>query len=192
MDFYAIEGAYDADGALWVTNRWRDTVQRFGPAGVAEVPVGTNPRDLATGAEVVAVGALTGGTVTLIDRSTRRALVHVDLGGPVNGLALVEPWLVVATTSASTHHLPFEGPDTDGDGVPGDGTPNVNFQDLQNELAVLDTRTGEVAWRYTSDSLCCFDYRDVSPQDVERGGDALPDESLWIVGGASRRGAGCG
>jgi hypothetical protein len=179
MDFYAIEGAYDRDGELWVSNRWRDSVQVRG----GEVPVGVNPRDVAVGEDVVAVAALTGGTVTLVDRRLQQATHTVDLGAPANGLALVGDWLVVATMSASTHHLPFDGPDTDGDGQPGDGTPNVNFQDLQNELAVIDTRTGEVAWRYTSDTACCFDYRDVDPVDEERHGDLL-DPSLWIVGGA--------
>ncbi len=186
MDFYAIEGAFDDDGRLWVSNRWKDAVQVFSGEGelLAQVPVGSNPRDLAVGDEVVAVATLTGGEVSLIDRRQATELHRVDLGAPANGLTLVGDWLVVATLSASTHHLPLEGPDTDGDGRPGDSTPNVNFQDLQNELAVIDTRTGDIVWRYTSDSLCCFDYRDVDPSDGERLGELLPSETLWTVEGA--------
>ncbi|MCP4807484.1 MAG: hypothetical protein GY913_17870 [Proteobacteria bacterium] len=175
VDFYTVEGAFDDEGRLWTTNRWRDATQVFDTdlQLVGSVPVGSNPRDLVVGSEVAAVAALTGGTVSIVDLDTVEETHRVDLGAPASGLALVEPWLVVATLSASTHHLPEI-----------DGTPNVNFQDLQNELAVIDTRTGEEAWRYTSDSICCFDYRDVDPEDADRQADLLPDESLWIVGGA--------
>ncbi|MCP4872044.1 MAG: YncE family protein [Proteobacteria bacterium] len=197
-DYYGIEGVFTPDGSeLWVTNRWRDAVQVWTvtTAGarleVSErlepgIPVGTNPRDIAISADgaTVAVAALTEGSVSLLDVATRQERARVDLGAPANGLAFVGDWLVVATTSRSTHHQALAGPDTDGDGVPGDGTPNINFQDLQNELAVIDVAAGVEAARYTSDTICCKDYRDVDPDDGERLGDMLPPEETWIVGGA--------
>lgn len=198
IDFYAIEAVFTPDGRqVWITNRWRDAVavwdvevdggdfeivRRWEPG----IPVGTNPRDIAVSADGsrVAVAALTGMTVSLIDTATRREIRRLDVGAPPNGLAFAGEWLVVATLSASTHHLPFDGPDTDGDGHPGDGTPNVNFQDLQNEIAVYRARDGAPAHRYTSDTICCKDYRDVHPDDRARHGDRLPPRDTWIVGGA--------
>ncbi len=158
-DFYAIEAAFSPDGTrLWLTNRWRDAVGAMDVSvtdgevdidtcGVQWVPVGSNPRDLAISDDgtTVAVAALTGLDVTLVDAETATVREVIDLGAPANGLDFVGDWLVVATTSAATHHLPLEGPDTDGDGHPGDGTPNVNFQDLNNELAVISADTAEVA-----------------------------------------------
>ncbi|MDP2305682.1 MAG: YncE family protein [Pseudomonadota bacterium] len=191
-DFYAMEGAFSPDGGeLWITNRWRDAVivaEMDGDEVVREerLAVGANPRDIAfsdDGARV-AVANLTGLTVSLFDAPTRNEVRRIAVGAPPNGLAFAGDWLLVATTSASTHHLPFDGPDGDGDGLPGDGTPNVNFQDMQNELVVYDAATGEQAWRYTSDSICCRDFRDVDPDDAARHGDLLPPSDTWIVGGA--------
>ncbi len=196
LDFYAVEGAFTPDGRrLAVTNRSRDALlvyeveARDGGLdleGPREVPVGTNPRDLAVAPDGhhAAVAALTGLTVSVVDLAAAREVRRVEVGGPVNGLAFAAGFLVVATTSASTHHRPFAGPDTDGDGRPGDGTPNVNFQDLQNELAVYSVPGGELLHRYTSDSLCCRDFRDVDPRDAARHGDLLPPRDTWIVGGA--------
>ena len=198
IDFYAIEGAFALGGErLFITNRWRDAVAvwdvtREG-AGLAitarhepGIPVGTNPRDIAVSPDggTVAVAALTGLMVTLIDAESLAVRETLDLGAPPNGLAFARGYLLVATLSASTHHLPLAGPDTDGDGHAGDGTPNVNFQDLQNELAIFDAGSGAALWRYTSDSICCHDYRDVDPADAARAGELLPPHSMWIVGGA--------
>ena len=183
VDFYAIEGVFSPDGdELWFTNRWHDTVvvldvawdgRRLEVLGRDEpgIPVGGNPRDIAISGDTIAVAALTGGSVSILDRQRREEVFRVDLGAPANGLAFVDDLLVVATTSASTHHV-----------LAIDGTPNINFQDLQNELAVIDPVSGEVTARYTSDSICCADYRDVQPDDVE--GIYLPPEETWIVGGA--------
>lgn len=197
-DFYAVEGVFSPDGTeLWFTNRWKDSVvvwdveadgrslevtSRLEPG----IPVDTNPRDLAISADgsVVAVATLTGMTLSLIDTETRTETSRIDVAAPVNGLAFAGDYLVVATISASTHHEPLSGPDTNHDGLPGDGTPNVNFQDLQNELLVVDVSSGEVLWRYTSDSLCCEDFRDVHSDDLARYGDLHPPENRWIVGGA--------
>ena len=198
IDFYAIEGAFTPDGrTLLITNRWRDalaiwdvgadgsrlTVRAREEPGVA---VDSNPRDVVVSPDgaTAAVAALTGTTVSLVDIASRTERVRIRVGAPVNGLAFIGPWLYVATLSASTHHSPHAGPDTDGDGVPGDGTPNVNFQDLQNEIAVYAAATGEEVHRYTSDTICCKDYRDVDPRDTDRLGHLLPPEEAWIVGGA--------
>jgi len=197
-DFYATEGVFSPSGdELWFTNRWRDSVsfwevdvrgdelsvnRRFEPG----FEVGTNPRDLAMNDDgsLVAVAALTGMTVSLIDTATRERVHHIKLGAPANDVVFMGDRLVVATLSANTHHRPYEGPDTNGDGEPGDGTPNVNFQDLQNELVVIDVQDGSFEHRYTSDTLCCRDYRDVDPFDADRHGGLLPPADDWIVGGA--------
>jgi streptogramin lyase len=195
-DFYGIAPAFTPDGEeLWLTNRWRDAVLVFGVRSTpdalvvdweaAPVPVDTNPRDLAISPDgaTVAVAALTGTTVSLIDRRLRAEMHRIELGAPANDVAFVDGFLVVATLSASTHHLPLAGPDTDHDGRPGDSTPNMNFSDLQNELAVFDA-TGAPLHRYTSDTICCRDYRDVRPEHTERHGELLPPRDTWIVGGA--------
>ena len=196
-DFYAVEGVFTPDGRqLFFTNRWRDAVSIWDVEPGAEglritgrdepgIAVGTNPRDIAISddGQTVAAAALTGMMVSLIDRSTRAERRRIDVGAPANGLAFAGDWLIVATLSASTHHQPLVGPDTNHDGQPGDGTPNVNFQDLQNEIAIYDLN-GDAVARYTSDTLCCQDFRDVDPLDVARHGDLLPPEDTWLVGGA--------
>ncbi len=196
MPFYAIEGAFTPDGSrLVVSNRWLDALEihavevdarGLSLSRLAVVPVGVNPRDVALSADgrVAAVASLTGLDVTLVDVDTATVRAVIPLGGPANGLAFAGDHLIVATTSASTHHLPFDGPDTDGDGLPGDGTPNVNFQDLGNDLVVVAIDDGAVRWRYVADTICCKDYRDVDPRDLDRHGDLLPPASTWIVGGA--------
>ena len=196
MDFYAVEAAFTPDGRhLAVTNRWRDEVQlwsvRARSGGLdmdapRAVAIGSNPRDLAVSADGrwLAAAALTGLSVSIIATGTAEEVARVDVGAPPNGLAFAGDLLLVATTSASTHHLPLSGPDTDGDGHAGDGTPNVNFQDLQNEIAVYRAPSGEPLHRYTSDTICCRDFRDVDPRDAARHGDMMPPEDTWIVGGA--------
>ncbi len=196
MDFYAVEAAFTPDGQhLAVTNRWRDQVQlwsvraRGGGLDLTKprsVDVGSNPRDLAVSADGAwfAAAALSGLSVSIIASDTAEEVARVEVGAPPNGVVIAGDLLIVATTSASTHHLALEGPDTDGDGHAGDGTPNVNFQDLQNEIAVYRVPGGELLHRYTSDTICCLDYRDVDPRDTAHHGELLPPEDTWIVGGA--------
>ncbi len=198
VDPYSVAAAFSADGSeVWIANRWRDDVE-VRPVHAARggarpdhhpgrrLPVGVNPRDMALSpdGDTLAVASPTAMTVTLVDTTTRKVRAVIEVGAPANDVVYAGPWLIVPTLSASTHHLPTDGPDTDGDGTPGDGTPNVNFQDLQNEIAVYDGATGAPAHRYTSDTLCCRDYRDVDPDDAERRGDLLPPRDTWIVGGA--------
>ena len=198
IDFYATEAVFSADGReLFITNRWRDSlmiwdVEVDGDELTAKagngpgIPVGTNPRDLAISSDgkTIAVAALTGMTVSLIDTTTRVERVRINVGAPANDVAFAGGFLIVATLSASTHHLPLAGPDTDGDGRPGDSTPNVNFQDLQNELAIYRVSDGQPVHRYTSDTICCKDYRDVDPGDIDRHGDMLAPDDRWIVAGS--------
>lgn len=196
-DFYAIEAAFSPDGReVWVTNRAKDEVQvwdldpgprTLGVTSRQSVPVASNPRDVAVSPDgrTVAVASPTGLSVALIDAERRTERFRARLGAPANGLAFAgDDWLVVATLSRSTHHLPTSGPDGDGDGSPGDGTPNVNFQDLQNEIAVIRVADGGEAHRYTSDTICCKDYRDIDPENLAMRGDLLPPREDWIVGGA--------
>lgn len=197
-DFYATGAAFSPDGTrLYVANRWRDALATWAVAADEEglsvversepgIPVGVNPRDVAVseGGGLVAVASPGALSVSLIDAAAGQEIARVDVGAPPNGIAFAGEFLVVATLSRSTHHGADDGPDGDGDGQPGDGTPGVGFQDLQNEIAVYRLPSGEEAWRYTSDTLCCRDYGDVDPADAARGGDRLPPRERWIVGGA--------
>lgn len=192
-DFYATEAVFSPDGStLYVTNRWQDRVgvwhldDDMEATWLGSIRAGVNPRDIAINADgsLVAVANVTGLDVSILDTATNTEVRRVDLAAPPNGLAFVGDWLVVATLSAASNHLPFAGPDTNGDGLPGDGTPNSNFQDVQNEVAVIDPVLGEVVWRYTSDTICCKDFRDIDPADTALYGELLPPSDTWIVGGA--------
>ncbi len=196
-DFYMVRAAFTPDGgSLWLTNRWRDAVYRWDVDARSDglhiakrhkpIAVGTNPRDLAItpNGRTVAVASVTGMTVSLVDAKAHIETHRIAVGAPAADVALDDDRAYVATLSRATHHRAHAGPDTDGDGKPGDGTPNINFQDLQNELAVYRLSDGKELFRYTSDSICCRDYRDVHPADIARGGDLLPPKSTWIVAGA--------
>lgn len=196
-DFYATGAAFDPAGTrLVVANRWRDGVAIYEIAADSDglrilrrgpwLRVGDNPRDVAISGDgrFAAVGAQTGLDVCVVDLAAATVHQRIALGAPSNGVAFVSGLLVVTTLSASSHHRADSGPDGDGDGQPGDGTPNINFQDLQNEIAVIDPESGVVLRRLTSDTIAGKDYRDVDPRDGVRGGDLLPAPSLRLVGGA--------
>ena len=177
-------------------------LDRVRPSGKPNgVPVGQNPRNLVVSrdGESIYVGTITGLTISRIDSETleernvespysthrsktSKGIDRLDVGAPPRGMAVEDGHIYVATLSRSTGHPAFTGPDTDGDGQPGDGTPNRAFNDLQNEIAVFRTPNLQDEYRYTSDSLCCPDNLDVTPW--ETGGELLPTESLRIVGGA--------
>lgn len=217
VPFYTIEVAFAPDGRrTWLTNRWKDSLLRWDveagasfrvvadnysgvpadlPAGIA---VGQNPRDLAVSPDGrrVYVGAIAGMSLSVVDAESQVEVRRVHLNSPVGGVAAAGPWVFATHTGAGTQHPPEEGEDTDGDGRPGDGTANVMFQDLQNEIAVLDA-DGTLVHGYTSDSLCCHDFRDVDPDRPNRGlllpaPDTwtrsrvafLPPREEWIVGGS--------
>lgn len=211
------------DSVLWwelgpgpkfqVTSRSYDGLRADEPMGT---PAPTNPTSLAISGDgkYLFVGSEAGVATAVIDTRTG-ALVDVDddpltttlgapagitflsFNSPVGGLATSGPWLFIADVGPGTGSEPAYGRDLDGDGQPGDGTANVVFQDLQNELAVIDTRTLRQVHRYTSDTICCRDFRDVDPDQPNRGlllpkPDAwkpdvlawLPPKETWIVAGS--------
>lgn len=211
---YTIDVAFLPDGRrAYLTNRWKDSVLRWelevgtsfrvtgdSYSGVAAelpvgIPVGQNPRGLAVSPDGsrLYVTSVAGLSLSIIDTASDRELRRVNLNSPAGGIAVSWPWLFVSHTGRGTHHPPDEGFDTDGDGLPGDGTANVMFQDLQNEIAVFDA-DGRPAHNYTTDNICCKDYRDVDPDDPTRGlrlpaPDSwppsrvayLPPKSTWVV-----------
>lgn len=170
-------------------------------AAAEEDPMGTpvpdNPSSLALSGDGrrLFVGSAAGVAIAVLDARTG-ALVDADgdpattssgappgaswleLHSPVGGLAAAGDYLFVADTGPGTGSHPTSGRDLDGDGAPGDGTANVVFQDLQNELAVVDVSTLREVRRYTTDSLCCSDFRDVDPDRPDRGL-ALPAPDTW-------------
>lgn len=198
VPFYTIDVAFSPDGTrAYLTNRWKDSVLRWDvdatggfrvvgdnyssreahePMGI---PVGQNPRDLVVSAdgERLYVAAITGLSISVISTFDDAELRRVDLQSPPADLVVSGDFVFATHTGRGTHHPPDMGYDTNGDGSPGDGTANVMFQDLQNEIAVLN-RDGELVHNYTSDSICCKDYRDVDPDDPTRG-ERLPAPDTW-------------
>ena len=196
-EFYATDVAFTPDGArAYVTNRWRHTVTRWNlrvdgarfevtDPRAATLSVGTHPRDIAVSPDGtrLAVAALDGLTLHLFELPSERALATVNLRAPVNDVVFVGPWLYALTQGAGSGHPPLVGPDTDEDGRPGDSTANENFQDQQNEIALVRASDGAVVRRYTSDTACCRDWRDVSPEHPTLGA-FLPPRADWIIHGA--------
>jgi YVTN family beta-propeller protein len=214
VPFYTVAVVFHPDGKrAYLANRWKDSVLRWTlevgdefklrgtsygsipadkPMGIA---VGQNPRDMVFSPDGsrLYVTSPTGISLSIIDTSRNRELRRVDLGSPPGGVVATEDHVFITHTGRGTHHAPDAGYDTNGDGKPGDGTANVTFQDLQNEIGVLNT-DGEWIHNYTSDSICCFDYRDVDPEDPTRGEGLpwpdgwpssraayMPPEDTWIV-----------
>lgn len=196
-----------------VTRTNYDNIAPDEPMGT---PVSDNPSaiTLSSDGARLFVGSLAGLTTAVLDTATG-ALIdtdsdpgtqspgaptginHIDFHSPVGGLAVAGKFLFIADTGPGTGSHPTLGRDLNDDGKPGDGTANVIFQDLQNEIAVVDTATFKLVGRYTSDSLCCKDFRDVDPDMPNRGQllplpDTwlpevvawLPPKSTWIVAGA--------
>lgn len=186
------------------------------PEDAMGTPVGENPSALAISAdgERLFAGAIAGSTIAVLDTATGelvdadgdpttttrgapRGISHLDFRSPVGGLLVVGNYLYVTDVGRGQGQFAHEGVDLDDDGQPGDGTANVVFQDLQNEIGVVDTHTLEELHRYTSDSICCRDFRDVDPDRPERGlllgppdtwqpdvVEALPPRDTWIVAGS--------
>ena len=178
-------------------------------------PVGANPGPMALSADgKLFVGAVAGCTIAVLDAVSGQAIdvdgdpattsrgappgiSRLDFRSPVGGLATSGRFLYVADIGRGVGSLPTEGRDLDDDGAPGDGTANVVFQDLQNEIGVVDTTSLTEVHRYTSDTLCCRDFRDVDPARPGRGSllpapdtwgpeivRFLPPTDTWIVEGA--------
>jgi DNA-binding beta-propeller fold protein YncE len=218
IPFYTTEVAFSPDGrTAWLTNRWKDSVLRWdldvgdrfavlgtnydgrpwsGPLGV---PVGQNPRDLAVSEDGrrLYVAGLTGETVSLVDTRSETEEVRYDLASPPADVLVRDGAVFVTNIGRGTGDPPDEGNDGDEDGTPGDGTANVVFQDPQAQITVLDAMTLAPIHDYTSDSLCCRDFRDVDPDVPDRGlllpepetwpperAAFVPPRETWIVGGA--------
>jgi len=214
---YYTEGvAFSPDGRrAYFTNRWKDALLvgdvRLGaafaivprailrqPDEPIGTPIATNPRrvSVAPDGSRVLVTSETGLTLTVLDADG--ALVGTySPNAPVLDAAIVGDFIVLLHTGQGTNHPPDTGFDGDHDGAPGDGTANVNFQDLQNEIDVLALDDLRRVQRYTSDTICCKDFRDVDPDHPEAGLALpapdpwppsrlafLPTREAWIVGGA--------
>lgn len=179
-------------------------------------PVGDNPRPMAFSSDGrrLFVGTVADGTIAVLDARTGAAIdidgdpttttvgappgmSRIDLHSPVGGLAVSGRYLFVSDMGAGLGAQPALGLDIDADGQPGDGTSNQGFQDSQDEIGVYDTETLSEVQRFTSDSICCMDFRDVDPDHPDKGGKLpeadkwdpdvigyLPPRSAWMVAGA--------
>jgi DNA-binding beta-propeller fold protein YncE len=198
VPFYTIDAAFMPDGSrLYLTNRWKDSVLRwdvavgddfvvsgtnYGKAAADQpmgIAVGENPRDLALSPDGsrLYVSTPTGLTLSIIDTSSDSETQRVWLNTPPGDVVASNSYVFISHTGRGTHHPPDAGYDTNRDGEPGDGSANVMFQDLQNEIGVLSP-DGDWLHNYTSDTICCSDYRDVDPDDPTRG-EALPAPDTW-------------
>ncbi|MCC7381531.1 MAG: YncE family protein [Deltaproteobacteria bacterium] len=201
------------DGEFRLERASYDGISVADPMGT---PVGENPGPLAFSSDgrFLFAGAVAGVTTAVLDAATGKAIdidqdptttsqgappgmSRIDFRSPVGGLAAWGRWLFISDIGSGMGSLASAGRDLNFDGHPGDGTANVIFQDLQNEIAVVDAETFELVHRYTSDTICCADYRDVDPDRPDRGlllpaPDTWPPEvveflapkSTWIVAGA--------
>lgn len=209
--------AFSSDGArAWIANRWRDALLRWdvrvegdrllvdpeddGTLAWREPSLRTlaNPRRVvATGDGRLIVTSESALAVAVHDADTGARLAEHSPNAPVIDALAIGEHVVILHTGQGSGHPPASGLDGDEDGAPGDGTANVVFQDLQNEVDVLAARDLALEHRYTSDSICCRDYRDVDPDRPEAGlelpgGDRwpperaafLPPRETWIVAGA--------
>ncbi len=216
--YYSEAIAFAPDGTrAYVANRWRDAVLRWDVAvdGAAlaaipdddgtvawrraGMPVLANPRRVLVtpDGERLLVTSETMLAVALYDARTGAQLALHSPNAPVTDALIVGEHVVILHTGQGTGHPPDVGLDGDGDGAPGDGTANVVFQDVQNEIDVLSLADLSLEHRYTSDTICCRDYRDVDPERPEAGAELigsdrwpasrvafLPPRQTWIVGGA--------
>ncbi len=216
--YYSEAIAFDASGAhAYVANRWRDAILRWdvqveggrfaalvdddglSPIREGGFPALANPRRIyvtpdGTRVLVTSESSL---AIAAYDAATGRELAHHSPNSPVIDAAQVGDFVIVLHTGSGTGHPPDHGRDGDADGRPGDGTANVVFQDLQNEIDVLSASDLQLLHRYTSDTIAFRDYRDVSPDHPEAGLELpapdtwpaeraafLPPRETWIVAGA--------
>ncbi len=218
VPWYTTAVAFAPDGQrVYLANRWKDALLTWvldtgdgfrvradgyrdrSPWEPLGAPVAANP-DLVVVAPDggrVYVGSVAGGAVDVLAADGQTALGRAAVHSPIGGMLLAGRWLVVSHIGRGTGFPPHAGVDGDEDGTPGDGTGNIMFQDLQNELEVLDTETLAPVHAITSDTICCRDYRDVDPHDPTRGARIPPPESWpaeraaelppaedWLVAGA--------
>ena len=183
VSFYAQDVAVSANGrSLYVTNRWLDALEVValseanGASGAvtAQIPVGTNPRDVVvTEGGLVFVGNLSATSVSVVDPEQGVEVERVHTNSPVNGLAVGDGFVFVATLGVGDGHPKTAGL-RDGARYRGDSTASLGFADINNDLVVLNDLTGGLLYRYTSDTA------EVSHEDAE--GDYAPGQ--MIVEGA--------
>lgn len=191
VPFYSVDMVFAPDGkSAYLANRWTDSILKW-KLDVGEqfvvvhsdpddnIPVGENPHflSMAPDGQRLYVASPAGLSISILDVATDQETRRVWLGSPPGHVLATNSLVFVPHAGRGTHHSPDEGPDTNEDGLPGDGTANVMFQDVQNELAVLD-RDGHLLHEYTSDSICCRDFRDVDPDHPAKGA-ALPAPDTW-------------
>ncbi|GIX47627.1 MAG: hypothetical protein KatS3mg131_1838 [Candidatus Tectimicrobiota bacterium] len=139
VGFYVQQVVFNAAGTrAYLSNRALDAVEVLeikdlrgdGNRLRAVIPVGYNPRDMALSADeqTLYVANLTDLDVSIVDLRRQQEVGRIDLNAPPRGLARAGHWLFVATM-----------------GVGSDG-----FDDVQNEIAVIDTRRNELVARFTS------------------------------------------
>ena len=216
--YYSEAIAFSPDGSrAFVANRWRDAILRWTvrvegeglevtvdddgtsvlapPRLLHTVP---NPRRVYVARDGrLLVTSETALLLVAYDPETGEEIARHAPSAPVTDVAEVGAHLVVLHTGQGSGHPPTSGLDGDGDTRPGDGTANVVFQDLQNEIDVLRAEDMRLEHRYTSDSIAHRDYRDVNPDRPEAGLELaapdtwppervahLPPRETWIVGGA--------
>ncbi len=186
----------------------------------AEDPMGTpvsdnpGPMAISTDGTKLFVGSVAGCTIAVLDartgalidvdqdpktttRGAPKGISHLDFHSPVGGLAVKDAYLFIADTGRGLGGQPTTGLDVDDNGEPGDGTANLSFQDQQNEIGVVDTASLHEVHRYTSDSICCKDFRDVDANHPGKGlalpladqwspdvVNFLPPKENWLVAGA--------
>jgi len=207
---------FDPSGEhAYIGNRWRDAVLRWSVAvegaqflatpeddGTSArlprgIPTIVNPRRVVFWGGRLLVSSETTLAIAAYDPVSGAELARHSPNAPVIDLAVVGDFVIILHTGSGTGHPPDWGRDGDGDGSPGDGTANVVFQDLQNEIDVLAFSDLRLLHRYTSDTIAHHDYRDVDPDFPAAGLELgapdtwtpdrvafLPPSDTWIVGGA--------
>jgi DNA-binding beta-propeller fold protein YncE len=185
VDHYAMDFAFDRSGAaMFHTDRKGDTVKRWAVSVVngtlkAELthtqPAGNNPMPLGLSPDgsKIYVGDEGGMTVRVYATADLAPAGEIFLNAPIFDIKPMGGWMVV-TTLNDTNGLPCEKdgdyPGTQGDGIfptITDRTCSRGFADVQNEVAIIDPNTDQVAIRYTSDSA--------ELSEIDREGDHLPE-----------------
>jgi hypothetical protein len=217
VPYYTEALAFAPDGRrMYAASRFTDSVLRFEvttegsfrvvPADPLDhrgfqlgLAVPANPRRLVPvhGGSHLLVTSEMEMEVTMVDVEAWRVVHRYRPNAPVTDALILGDHVFVLHSGSGSGHPPDDGHDGDEDGMPGDGTANVGFQDLQNEIDVLQLQDLSLSRRYTSDTICCRDYRDVNP-DRPDAGDGLepvdywppartafmPPQDTWIVAGA--------
>ena len=219
VPFYSEGIAISPDGTrALITNHWKDSLLRWritvegdqlavdpidvlsSPQAPVGAPMDRDPlrvRFLPDGRRAIVTSETSLG-LSLVDAESGAILARHHPNGPVTDAVVVGDRFIVALhTGRGSGHPPDDGFDGDFDGAPGDGTANVTFQDVQNEIDVLRATDLTLLHRYTSDTICCRDYRDVDPDRPDAGLELrpvdqwppervafLPPRETWIVAGA--------